>query len=196
MNNRIFFRAGLAICFLLITMIIHGQQVQLQRMPVLADSSAKKMNRTVSPSLKIIVEQIRAGKTADSIKTGERIWLLSSDAQKKRSHVQWIAKELNKEVYRIDLSIIVSKYIGETEKNLNAVFAKAENKNWILFFDEADALFGKRTGVSDSHDKYANQEISYLLQRLEKYDGLVILASDEKKSTEQPVLRKFKRVSL
>ena len=65
--------------------------------------------------------------------------------------------------------MVISKYIGETEKNLEKVFKKAENKNWILFFDEADALFGKRTSISDSHDKYANQEIAYLLQRLEEY---------------------------
>src|SRR5690606_8317954 len=79
-----------------------------------------------------------------------------------------------RDVYRSDLSMVVSKYIGETEKNLENLFAKAETKNWILFFDEADALFGKRTSVRDAHDKYANQEVSYLLQRVEDFDGLVI----------------------
>jgi SpoVK/Ycf46/Vps4 family AAA+-type ATPase len=72
--------------------------------------------------------------------------------------------------------MIVSKYIGETEKNLAKVFNRAANKEWILFFDEADALFGKRTSVKDAHDKYANQEVSYLLQRIEKYEGLVLIA--------------------
>jgi hypothetical protein len=89
-----------------------------------------------------------------------------------------LGKKYGLDVYRVDLSMIVSKYIGETEKNLEKIFAKAEGKNWILFFDEADALFGKRTDVADAHDKYANQEVSYLLQRLEDYQGLVILASN------------------
>lgn len=95
------------------------------------------------------------------------------------------------EVYRIDLSMVVSKYIGETAKNLEKVFKKAENKNWILFFDEADALFGKRTQISDAHDKYANQEISYLLQRLEDYPGLVILASNIKSNIDEAFCRRL-----
>jgi SpoVK/Ycf46/Vps4 family AAA+-type ATPase len=81
------------------------------------------------------------------------------------------------DVYRVDLSLVVSKYIGETEKNLSNLFARAENKDWILFFDEADALFGSRTGVRDAHDRYANQEVSYLLQRIEDFEGIVILAT-------------------
>jgi hypothetical protein len=89
-----------------------------------------------------------------------------------------LGKSTGKDVYRVDLSQTVSKYIGETEKNLSKLFDKAENKNWILFFDEADALFGKRTDIRDAHDKYANQEIAYLLQRIESYNGLVILASN------------------
>lgn len=96
-----------------------------------------------------------------------------------------------KDVYRIDLSMVVSKYIGETAKNLEKVFRKAENKNWILFFDEADALFGKRTQISDAHDKYANQEISYLLQRLEDYPGLVILASNMKSNIDEAFTRRL-----
>lgn len=80
-----------------------------------------------------------------------------------------------KDIYRIDLSQVISKYIGETEKNLDDIFKRAEEKDWILFFDEADALFGKRTQVADSHDKYANQEVSYLLQQLESYTGILIM---------------------
>jgi SpoVK/Ycf46/Vps4 family AAA+-type ATPase len=86
---------------------------------------------------------------------------------------------------------VVSKYIGETEKNLEKVFTKAENKDWILFFDEADALFGKRTGVQSSHDRYANQEVSYLLQRIEDYPGLLILASNLKSNMDDAFLRRF-----
>ncbi len=94
-------------------------------------------------------------------------------------------------VYRIDLSAIVSKYIGETEKNLSRLFQKAEYRNWILFFDEADALFGKRTQVQQSHDRYANQEVAFLLQRLETYPGLVILASNIKSNIDEAFLRRF-----
>ncbi len=90
--------------------------------------------------------------------------------------------------------MVVSKYIGETEKNLENLFAKAEAKNWILFFDEADALFGKRTGVRDAHDKYANQEVSYLLQRMEDFDGLIILASNMKNNIDDAFIRRFNAI--
>ncbi|MGD1844684.1 MAG: ATP-binding protein [Salibacteraceae bacterium] len=105
-----------------------------------------------------------------------------------------IGKRTGKEVYRIDLSRLVSKYIGETEKNLSKVFDKAENKGWILFFDEADALFGKRTSVSDSHDRYANQEVSYLLQRIEDYSGLAVLASNLKSNIDSAFIRRFQSI--
>ena len=105
-----------------------------------------------------------------------------------------LGKEFNKDVYRIDLSQVVSKYIGETEKNLERIFQKAENKNWILFFDEADALFGKRTSVSSAHDRYANQETSYLLQRIEDFNGLVILASNNKSNIDSAFLRRFNAI--
>ncbi len=103
-------------------------------------------------------------------------------------------KLYNIDVYRVDLSMVISKYIGETEKNLEKVFKKAENKNWILFFDEADALFGKRTGINDAHDKYANQEIAYLLQRLEEYPGLVILASNMRNNVDEAFTRRLQSI--
>lgn len=102
-----------------------------------------------------------------------------------------LGKEFNKDVYRVDLSQIVSKYIGETEKNLSKIFDRAEHKDWILFFDEADALFGKRTNVQSSHDKYANQEVSFLLQRVEDFSGLLILASNYKSNMDEAFLRRF-----
>jgi SpoVK/Ycf46/Vps4 family AAA+-type ATPase len=105
-----------------------------------------------------------------------------------------LAKYTGKEVFRIDLSMVVSKYIGETEKNLSTLFDKAENKDWILFFDEADAIFGKRTGVRDAHDKYANQEVSYLLQRIESYNGLVILASNFRNNIDTAFIRRFNAI--
>lgn len=105
-----------------------------------------------------------------------------------------LGKTSGKDVYRIDLSLVVSKYIGETEKNLSKIFNQAEHKNWILFFDEADALFGKRTKVADAHDRYANQEVSYLLQRIEDHDGVVILASNQKENMDDAFTRRFESI--
>jgi hypothetical protein len=102
-----------------------------------------------------------------------------------------MGQELGIDVFRIDLSMVVSKYIGETEKNLSTLFDRAMNKNWILFFDEADALFGSRTEVRDSHDRYANQEVSYLLQRVENYNGIIILASNLKGNMDRAFSRRF-----
>lgn len=99
-----------------------------------------------------------------------------------------------REVYRIDLSMIVSKYIGETEKNLARVFDRAERRGWLLFFDEADALFGKRGETKDSHDRYANQEVAYLLQRIESFDGVTILASNLPENLDDAFTRRFESV--
>ena len=97
-------------------------------------------------------------------------------------------------LYRIDLSAVVSKYIGETEKNLRRIFDAAEMGGAILLFDEADALFGKRTEVKDSHDRHANVEVSYLLQRMEAYQGLAILTTNLKGSLDQAFLRRIRFV--
>lgn len=105
-----------------------------------------------------------------------------------------LGKEFNRPVFRIDLSQIVSKYIGETEKNLEKIFTQAENKEWILLFDEADALFGKRTSTKSSNDRYANQEVSYLLQRVEQFNGLVILTSNFKNNIDDAFLRRFNSI--
>jgi SpoVK/Ycf46/Vps4 family AAA+-type ATPase len=102
-----------------------------------------------------------------------------------------IAADLGLDLYKIDLSSIVSKYIGETEKNLERIFAEAESSNAILFFDEADALFGKRSEVRDSHDRYANVEISYLLQRMEAYDGVTILATNLRANLDEAFTRRL-----
>ena len=103
-----------------------------------------------------------------------------------------IANELQLGLYRIDLSAVVNKYIGETEKNLCRLFDAAEAGGVILFFDEADALFGKRSEVKDSHDRYANIEINYLLQRMEAYSGLAILATNMKGSLDSAFLRRLR----
>lgn len=102
-----------------------------------------------------------------------------------------IAGELELDLYRIDLSTVVSKYIGETEKNIERIFTEAEQSNAILFFDEADALFGKRSEVRDSHDRYANIEISYLLQRMEAYDGVTILATNLRGNLDEAFTRRL-----
>src|ERR1041385_3292763 len=105
-----------------------------------------------------------------------------------------IANDLRLNLFRIDLSAVVSKYIGETEKNLRRLFDAAEDGGAILFFDEADALFGKRSEVKDSHDRYANIEINYLLQRIEAYRGLAILTTNMKGAMDKAFLRRLRFV--
>jgi SpoVK/Ycf46/Vps4 family AAA+-type ATPase len=102
-----------------------------------------------------------------------------------------IANELGLDLFKINLSAVVSKYIGETEKNLEQIFSEAQDSDAILFFDEADALFGKRSEVKDAHDRYANIETAYLLQRTEEYNGLVILASNIKKNMDEAFIRRI-----
>ncbi|MEM9452598.1 MAG: ATP-binding protein [Myxococcota bacterium] len=105
-----------------------------------------------------------------------------------------MGRATGRDVYRVDLSLVVSKYIGETEKNLAKVFDQAQHKGWILFFDEADALFGKRSETKDARDRYANQEISFLLQRIEVFDGIAILASNFKENLDKAFARRFESV--
>ena len=105
-----------------------------------------------------------------------------------------LARELDLDLYRIDLSAVVSKYIGETEKNLRRLFDAAEGGGVILFFDEADALFGKRSEVKDAHDRYANIETNYLLQRMEGYRGLAILATNMRSAIDKAFCRRMRFV--
>jgi hypothetical protein len=125
------------------------------------------------------------------LKQGYRVLFYGPAGTGKTLTATVLGNETSKEVYKIDLAMVVSKYIGETEKNLELLFARAEDKNWILFFDEADAIFGKRTAVKDSHDKYANQEVSYLLQRIEEFNGLVILATNMRNNIDEAFIRRF-----
>ncbi len=130
----------------------------------------------------------------ERLREGYRILFYGPPGTGKTITAKVLGKETGKTVYKIDLSMVVSKYIGETEKNLELLFARAEDKDWILFFDEADSLFGKRTNVKDAHDKYANQEVSYLLQRLEDYNGLVILATNMKNNIDEAFTRRFNSI--
>jgi hypothetical protein len=107
---------------------------------------------------------------------------------------QILAHELSLDLYKIDLSGVVSKYIGETEKNLGRIFREAQHSNAILFFDEADALFGKRSEVKDAHDRYANIEVAYLLQKMEEYDGITILATNLRKNMDEAFTRRLHHI--
>lgn len=100
-----------------------------------------------------------------------------------------LANQLNLLLYKIDLSHMVSKYIGETEKNLSKIFELTQGLDVILFFDEADAIFGKRSEVKEAHDRYANIEVSYLLQKIEECEGIVVLASNFKENIDEAFLR-------
>ena len=135
-----------------------------------------------------ILQQWNLGR---NIKPGYRALFYGPPGTGKTLTATLIGSSIGVDVYRIDLSMVVSKYIGETEKNLANVFDQAVNKNWILFFDEADALFGKRTQTSSSNDRYANQEVSYLLQRVEDYPGVVILATNLKANIDEAFARRF-----
>ncbi|MFY9152175.1 MAG: ATP-binding protein [Prolixibacteraceae bacterium] len=128
------------------------------------------------------------------IKPGFRVLFTGLPGTGKTLTATLLGKYTHRDVFRIDLSLVVSKYIGETEKNLSKLFDRARHKNWILFFDEADAIFGKRTSIRDAHDKYANQEVSYLLQRIESHEGLVILASNMKNNIDSAFTRRFNAI--
>lgn len=123
--------------------------------------------------------------------SGGTLALFSGDTDaEKIQAAESLATDLNKQLIRLDLT----QYIGETEKNLRDLFQRAEHEDWVLFFDEADALFGKRTKVKDSHDRYANVETSYLLQRLEAYRGLAILSTNSNTTIDPSWRKKLRQV--
>ena len=125
------------------------------------------------------------------VKPGYRAVFFGPPGTGKTLTAALLAKSTKREVYRVDLSMVVSKYIGETEKNLSKVFDAASYKDWILFFDEADSLFGKRTETSSSNDRHANQLTAYLLQRIEDFPGTVILATNLKANMDEAFTRRF-----
>ncbi len=137
-------------------------------------------------------QQIRGNRQLNRIiKPGYRCLFYGPPGTGKTLTATLLGKQNNTDVYRVDLSMIVSKYIGETEKNLAKIFDKAEHQNWILFFDEADALFGQRTETQSSNDRHANQEVAYLLQRIENFPGTVILATNLKENIDEAFFRRF-----
>jgi hypothetical protein len=130
------------------------------------------------------------------LKPGYRCLFYGGPGTGKTLTAALIGKRVEVPVYRVDLSRVVSKWIGETEKNLASLFDHAEHQNWILFFDEADALFGKRTDASSANDRHANQQIAYLLQRLEDFPGVVILATNQQSHFDEAFARRFQSAVL
>ncbi len=128
---------------------------------------------------------------ARAVKPGYRSLFYGPPGTGKTLTATLLGQNAGVDVYRIDLSMVVSKYIGETEKNLARVFDQAQSRRWVLFFDEADALFGKRAAVQNSNDRHANQEIAYLLQRVEDFPGVVILASNLRGNIDEAFSRRF-----
>jgi AAA+ superfamily predicted ATPase len=128
-------------------------------------------------------------KTAQS--QGLKVLFSGDSGTGKTMAAQALGNELGLELFRVDLATVISKYVGETEKNLDRIFDAAQGSNAILFFDEADALFGRRSEVSDSHDRYANIEVAYLLQRMEGYDGAIILATNLRQNVDDAFVRRL-----
>ena len=122
---------------------------------------------------------------------GLNILFSGSSGVTKTMAAEIIANDLKLDLFKIDLSMVVSKYIRETEKNLNRIFKDVEDSNVVLFFDEADALFGKRSEVKDAHDKYTNVEVNYLLQKMEEHEGIVILAANSSMKIDDAFLRRM-----
>ncbi len=157
---------------------------------VLQDKTLEEI-KEIETWLKYNASLLKDWNMAGKIKPGYRVMFHGPPGTGKTLTACLLGKYTGRDVFRIDLSLVVSKYIGETEKNLSKLFNKASNKDWILFFDEADSIFGKRTNVRDAHDKYANQEVSYLLQRIEAHAGLVILATNMKANIDPSFTRRF-----
>lgn len=131
---------------------------------------------------------------AGKLRPGHRALFYGPPGTGKTMTACLLGKVTERDVYKVDLSLVMSKYIGETEKNLARVFDLAEHKDWILFFDEADALFGKRSETRDAHDRYANQEVAFLLSRIETFDGIAILASNLRDNVDDAFARRFESV--
>jgi SpoVK/Ycf46/Vps4 family AAA+-type ATPase len=137
---------------------------------------------------------LRAQQAAPTTKPRVTALFVGSDSSARVKAASMLATALGADLYRVDLSQFVSKYIGETEKNLERLLAAAERADVVLFFDEADALFGKRTDVKDAHDHYANLEINYVLERLEAFQGIAILATNRKASLDDAFTRRIRYV--
>jgi SpoVK/Ycf46/Vps4 family AAA+-type ATPase len=154
--------------------------------------SKKEQLRQLLISAKRHAETLKIGNfEKHSSKTGLKILFSGPSKDGKTMAAEIIASELKLDLWKIDLSMVVNEYVKETEKNLDRIFKDTEEMNGILLFDEADALFGKRSEVKDSHDRYANIEINYLLQKIEEHQGIVILAANIRKNIDAAFLRRM-----
>ena len=153
----------------------------------------------LDPSLKTQVDEMiiwvkARDQSQDGTGKGYKALFHGPPKSGKKTAAAYIAKETGRDIYKIDLSQLISKYVGETEKNLEVLFARAEEKKWILYFDEADDLFGKQAEGKEADDKYGNTEIFYLLQNIWHYPGLMILTTKKKEKIEESTMVKFNAV--
>ncbi len=148
----------------------------------------------ISDAHKLALQEIVAQASQTCGDTPPRVLLAGGSERMKQYTLEVLTNELKLKLLRVDLDALVGKYIGETEKNLDQIFESVRGTGTVIFFDEADALFGKRSEVRDSHDRFANLETSYLLQKLEGYDGIAILATSDRKNIDEVFLRHFRFV--
>lgn len=166
----------------------------LARIESVADIGEVKLSDDVVRALRAIVDASRTAIDPDGSGQANPVLFAGGTAEARTAAAEFLARDLRRALHRVALDAVVSKYIGETEKNLDAVLGDAAKSGDILFFDEADALFGRRTDVKDAHDRYANIETSYLLQRLERFEGLAILASNRRDASDSPLARRLRHV--
>jgi SpoVK/Ycf46/Vps4 family AAA+-type ATPase len=174
-----------------------------QRLPTEVSLDGLEVPEATSAQLRALADSMRGASQlkglrgfAAGVPSGPRAagLFVGGSGTGKTMAAQALARELAAPLYRVDLAAVASKYIGETEKNLDRIFRAAERSGAILLFDEADALFGKRSEVKDSHDRYANIEVNYLLQRIEAFGGLAILSTNSKSAIDEAFLRRLRFV--
>ncbi|MBP9103814.1 MAG: ATP-binding protein [Chitinophagaceae bacterium] len=156
--------------------------------------SAKDSLTRINPEAKNQLAKIAEAQSRQKKTKPIRLFFNSPKNDENNKMGKFMAAHLEQDLYKVSLSTVISKYIGETEKNLDKVFEAATNSNLILFFDEADALFGKRTTVKDSHDKYANQEVSYFMSLIKQFKGTVFIKCNKSDCIESVMLQTFTKV--
>jgi SpoVK/Ycf46/Vps4 family AAA+-type ATPase len=163
---------------------------------IILDPSQRDVIRSIAVGARGAADtkQPRGTARTTSERSGVTVLFTGSDRTTRENAAAALANELGVELYRVDLSQVVSQYIGETEKNLRRLFDAAEQAGAVLFFDEADPLFGTRTDVKDAHDRYANLEVGYLLERLESFNGVAILATNTKSNIDSAFARRIRYV--
>ncbi len=184
---------GRSTTFLLVTIMSFAMAVGGATKPRRARPQEPVLSPSQKSTLQDIIAAARENRGSKKV-AGIGVLFTCADRKGKTLAAEMLAKELGRDLYRVDLSKIVSRYIGETEKNLRRVFATAESRRAILLFDEADALFGKRSEVKDSHDRYANIEINYLLQQIERFDGIAILTTNQPGEIDKAFMHRFRFV--